>query len=259
MTIEDITPAPPGPPKQDDSDLQIEPITNAQDIVDGFDCLCSTFGRQTRDGIWIAMNPGWDTPSGAAQAAARMVDRWRTTTRDSKGNANTTFLKATLPRKEGGRTIVGMAIWLQASAVEGHGDRPVEDMGEAVDLEVLYPGNPAEQRYVCQLDRSLHGRRIEVVKEKAGESQPAVMVLDLCVVDPAFQRRGIARELVRWGLSEAERRGGLEAITEASSMGRHVYTKLGFHQEGPEIEYAVDAEFAGRDRPSNIFMRTQPR
>lgn len=256
MTAED-TISSQGPPKQHGPDLQIELVTDAQDIVDGFDCICSTFGRQTHDGIWIAMNPGWDTPSGATQGAARMVDRWRAATRDRNGDANTMFLKATLPREEGGRAIVGMAIWLQASAVDGHGDRPAEDLREVMDLESLYPGNPDEQRYLCQLDHSLHRRRIEVVKEKATHSPSSAMVLDLCVVDPAFQGRGIAKELVRWGLKEAERRGGLEAITEASSMGRHVYGKLGFQQDGPEIEYVVDAKFADRDTPSNIFMRTQ--
>lgn len=82
------------------------------------------------------------------------------------------------------------------------------------------------------------------------------MALDMCAVDPVYQRKGIARELVQWGLDEARRRGGLEAITEASSMGRHVYEKMGFQAEGPDIEYAVDSEFESRKRPSNIFMRT---
>ena len=39
-------------------------------------------------------------------------------------------------------------------------------------------------------------------------------------------------------------------------MGRHVYEKLGFHQEGGEVEYDVAEEFKNRPLPSNIFMRT---
>lgn len=248
---------PQGTPKRDDSDLRIEVIDSAEDVVAGFDCVCEAFGRQTRDGIWIAMNPGWDTAEGKAACAARMADRWRAVTRDRNGDANTVFLKATVPAAGGRRAIIGLAIWVQASAVAGHGDRPAEDLRESLDLEALYPGDAAEQRYLCQLDGALHARRIEVVKGKASASPPAAMVLDLAAVDPAFQGRGIARRLVQWGLDEARRRGGLEAITEASAMGRRVYEKMGFRQEGPEIEYVVDVEFEHRDRPSNIFMRTQ--
>lgn len=240
------------------ADLRIELIAEPQDVVDSFDSICNAFGHQTRDGIWIAMNPGWDTPTGKAAGAARMVERWKSSTKDNKGNLNTMFVKATLPdpQDEGHRIIAGIAIWVQASMVNGHGDKPAEDLSKIMDLEAVYPGNKAEQRYMCQLDHSLHKRRIEVVRQKETESPSAVLVLDLCVVDPAFQRRGIAQKLVRWGLDEAERRGGLEAILEASSMGRQAYPKLGFYQDGPEIEYVVDEEFKDRDRPSNIFMRT---
>lgn len=80
-------------------------------------------------------------------------------------------------------------------------------------------------------------------------------MLDLCAVDPAFQRRGVASRLVEWGLQEAQRRGGLECLTEASVMGRLAYERLGFRPEG-EIEYKVDEEFRTRSMPSNLYMRT---
>ncbi|KAF4983897.1 hypothetical protein FZEAL_773, partial [Fusarium zealandicum] len=238
------------------TDLRIEPMTSPDDVAAGFNCTVSTFGHQTQDGIWMAMNPGWDTASGSAAATKRFVDRWASATRDRNGDLNTIFLKATLPDDASGRRVVaGFAIWQQVSMVEGHGDVPAEDLRKVMDLEALYPGDEAEQRFLVQADRSLHRRRIEVVKEKAAASPPAAMVLDLCVVDPAFQRRGVAQRLVRWGLDEAERRGGLEAITEASSMGRGAYVKMGFRPEG-EVVYDVDDEFRGRDLPSNLFMRT---
>jgi GNAT superfamily N-acetyltransferase len=82
-----------------------------------------------------------------------------------------------------------------------------------------------------------------------------VLVLDLCAVDPAHQRKGIARALVQWGLDEAKRRGDLELILEASSMGRHVYAQMGFEAQGSDIDYLVDEEFASRSRPANLFMR----
>lgn len=237
------------------ADIQVELITAAQDFTEAFACTAAAFGRQTRDGIWIAMNPGWDTPAGGAACVKRLADRWSSATRNRDGDLNTLFLKATLPGPDGRRVIAGFAIWQQCSVVEGYGDPQAEDFSKAVDLETLYPGNKTEQRYLVQLDRSLHGRRVEVIKEKATASPPAVMVLDLCVVDPAHQRKGIAQRLVQWGLDEAKRRGGLEAITEASSMGRKAYIKMGFQPEG-EVVYHVDPEFKDRELPSNLFMRT---
>ncbi|KAK7756927.1 hypothetical protein SLS62_000943 [Diatrype stigma] len=190
-------------------------------------------------------------------------------------------------------TIAGLAIWVQASFVPGYGDPPAGDLG-ATDLEALHPGNEREQRFLAQCYRSLVARRVDVVRAKqraflaaTGAARggaagvvvddavaaaaaaaaaavagvvvaPSVMVLDLCAVHPAYQRRGIASRLVRWGLEEARRRGSgsaLEAITEASVMGRSVYERLGFRPVA-EIEYEVDEEFQARDRPSNLFMRT---
>ncbi|KAJ5457413.1 hypothetical protein N7475_008801 [Penicillium sp. IBT 31633x] len=246
------------PQRPPDERLRIEVIDQGEDIVRAFDCVCEAFGHQTKDGIWIAMNPGWDTPEGKSQGSARMATRWRQTTNDRNGLPNTIFLKATLPspQSDGERIIAGFAIWVQASSVDGHGDPPAENVSKAMNLEELYPANEPEQRYLAQVISSLHRRRKEVIKQKATALPPAVMVLDLCAVDPAYQRKGIARQLVQWGIDEGQRRGGLEAITEASSMGRHVYEQMGFQPDGLEIQYVVDDEFASRKRPPNLFMRT---
>lgn len=148
-----------------------------------------------------------------------MLSQWRRITYDSRGYANTIFLKATLPdaTEKGQRIFAGLAIWVQLSMVEGRGERPSDDLRSDLDLNALYPGNYTEQRYLCQVYRSFAKRRVEVVKEKAVSQSPALMHLQLCVVDPSYQRMGIASRLVQWGLDEAQRRGGLEAITEASS------------------------------------------
>ncbi|KXG51760.1 Acyl-CoA N-acyltransferase [Penicillium griseofulvum] len=241
-----------------DTGLRIDIIHQREDIIQAFDCVCEAFGRQVQDGIWIALNPGWDTPQGRAHGAERMVARWHHKTNDKNGLPNIIFLKATLPCPENGdrRIIVGFSIWVQASTIEGYGEPPAQDMANSLNLNALYPENESEQRYLCQVISSLHRRRNEVIKEKATAVPPAVLILDMCAVDPAHQRKGVARELVRWGIDEAHRRGGLEAITEASSMGRHVYAKMGFQADGPEIEYVVDDEFSSRRKPPNLFMRT---
>lgn len=203
------------------ADLQIEVIDRPEDVIEAFDCTCKAFGEQVHDAIWIAMNPEWekDGPEGRPRAAARLVEQWRGITYDSQGNPNSIYLKATLPdpADSARRVIAGFAIWAQLSIVEGHGDPPSDDLRSSLDLDALYPGNEAEQRYLSQVHRSFAKRRCEFVREKATSQPPSVMHLQLCASDPAYQRRGIASKLVQWGLDEAQRRGGLEAITEASS------------------------------------------
>ncbi|KAJ5691529.1 hypothetical protein N7488_012264 [Penicillium malachiteum] len=237
--------------------IHVEPVTNPEDLDRFFDICALAFGHQVHDGVWCAMNPGWDTSQGCKKASARLAARMSSITKDRNGNPNTIFLKAVLKQdSEVEDQLVGVAIWNQASTVSGYGETPVADIGSSVDLESLYPSNPREQRYLQQVDRSLRRRRLEVIEEIATSCSPAVMVLELCVVDPAFQRLGIASRLVEWGLREAEGRGSLEAVLEGSAMGRHLYKQLGFYQDGEEFQYEVDEEFRDRDQPSNVFMRT---
>ncbi|KAJ7221868.1 hypothetical protein B0H12DRAFT_302297 [Mycena haematopus] len=231
-------------------DLRIELITDAGDFEPAFICLRNAFGHQTHDGLWTATNPGWDTPEGVVRGARKLADRW-TASRD-QGDVH--FIKATLAGPGGERIIIGMAIWVHASLVPGHGEGI-----RSIDFTHLYPDNEPEQRYLRQLLDSLRKQRYEVLKEKARPESPqkSVMVLDLLAVDPAFQRRGAAKQLTQWGLDEAQRRGGIEATLEASKMGRLVYKQLGFREVG-DIEYKVDEEFKEREKPSNVFMRTGP-
>ncbi|KAI0844185.1 hypothetical protein F5Y00DRAFT_208835 [Daldinia vernicosa] len=245
----------PATTKLPEEEPRVEIIDREEDIIAGFDCACNAFGNQVRDTLWMAMYPGWDTTEGRARAAAKLVEKWRNVTYDNQGNANTIFLKATVS-DQGRPVVAGLAVWDQLSIVDGYGERPSDDQRILSDIKALYPDDEAEQRYLFQVLRSFVKRRVEVVKEKETSHPPAVMHLRSCSVDPAYQRRGIAVRLVQWGLDEARRRGGLEAITEASSMGRHVYSRLGFHGEGPDMEYEVDSEFLSRERPPNLFMRT---
>ncbi|KAI0133667.1 acyl-CoA N-acyltransferase [Xylariales sp. AK1849] len=227
-------------------DVRIELITDANDFEPAYDPIRNAFGRQTADGIWIAMNPGWGTALGKSKNAALLADRWRST----KDAGNAFFLKATVPD---GR-IVGLAIWVQSSLVDGYGEPP-----PPLDFSALYPDDERQQRFCHQLIGSMQRLRREILEERAkpDSAQKSVFILDLCAVDPEFQGQGIAKSLVQWGLDEADRRGGLEAITEASRMGRRVYGKLGF-TEVQEIKYVVDEEFGERELPSNVFMRTRP-
>ncbi|KAI4852215.1 hypothetical protein E4T44_01628 [Aureobasidium sp. EXF-8845] len=239
------------------SDVQIEIIDNEQDFTQAFAIISKCFGLQTNDGFWKAMNPGWDTPEGAAAGTDRMVKRWHSVTKNNSGGPNAVHLKATVPDLDipGQRITAGIAIWAQLSMVDGMGDKPSTDINTAANLDDLYPGNEAEQRFLRQTFASFVSQRVKILEEKATTSSPATFSLDLCVVDPDFQRRGIANKLVEWGLEEARKRGGLESTTEGSAMGRCVYQKLGF-KPVEEVVYNVDAKFQDRKLPSNLFMRT---
>jgi len=221
------------------------------DIARAYDICAAAFGAQTGDGIWIATHPGWDTPEGREKAIAGLKSTLTDTTKNKNGDPNIVFLKADLDG-----SMVGFAIWRQLSALEGHGEPPVTEEQRLKDMKAKYPDNETESRYTYQLMASLQRQRTALAKQKAATDQPALYALDICAVDPAFQGKGVAKKLVQWGVDEAKRRGDLELITEGSSMGRWVYQKFGFAQEGPEIVYEVDEEFRGRKRPSNIFMRT---
>lgn len=239
------------------SDVLVDSIDNEKDFTAAFTIISNCFGHQTNDVFWQAMNPGWNTPKGAAAGTSRMVKRWQSVTTNKAGEANTVHLKATVPDPHypGERVIAGIAIWAQHSMIDDMGDTPSTDINTAANLEELYPGNEAEQRFLRQCFASFVSQRVKTLEEKATTSSPATFSLDLCVVDPDFQRRGIANKLVEWGLEEARRRGGLESTTEGSAMGRFVYQKLGF-KPVEEVVYHVDPEFQDRKLPPNLFMRT---
>ncbi|KEF53615.1 uncharacterized protein A1O9_10590 [Exophiala aquamarina CBS 119918] len=232
-----------------DNEVRVELIRDAEDFEHCFVCLAEAFGRQANDTIWISSNPGWDTSVGARKNTEHMIDQWR------KANKNTLHLKASIQEtsQPHSRRIVGFAIWSQLSMVPGQGERPKE--WKPSDFEDQHPGDELEQRYISQMLNSLQRHRRTYVSELAGRTPASVMALDICAVHPAFQRRGVASKLVERGLSEAKQRGNLEAVTEASSMGRHVYAKLGFRPRA-EIKFEIDEDFADRVSPSNLFMRT---
>lgn len=237
------------------NDIIVEPVSSADDFAQIFYCVSEAFGRQAKDSVWLVVSPGWDTPEGQERGAAQFTKRWQEIKTNKDGHPNTVFLKATLPSPQDAsqRRIVGMAIWQQASFVDGHGDPPTDDLG--ADLISLL--DPTNARFATQMFKSLWQRRIAYAKEKVNADPPAIFVLDMCAVDPDFQRRGIAQKLVQWGLDEAKRRGNLECTTEASSMGRGAYQKLGFQPEGTQdMVYEVDEEFQDWDKPPNVFLRT---
>ncbi|KAI1367296.1 acyl-CoA N-acyltransferase [Xylaria arbuscula] len=241
-------------PPRKDAPL-VEVVNDEASFTEAYKCVSAAFGTQVHDAIWEAFNPGWDTAAGQAAGAARMVRRWQGTTRNKDGERNTVFLKATLPGPDGrNRVTAGFAIWVQISAVEGHGDTALGALGDEV-MQSLYPDNEKEQRFLKQMFDSLFKARVAFVRGTVSKADPpAVMALDLCATHPDFQRRGVASSLVRWGMEETRRRGIRYATIEASAMGRLAYATLGFKPQGGDFVYEVDDEFADRGKPPNVFM-----
>lgn len=238
----------------DKSKVLVQRITDAQDFKECFACLAGSFGHQASDEIWKTTNPGWDTEQGSAACAETMIERWK------QGNdAHTIHLKAIVQDEQtlDGHHIAGYAVWTQLSPDTRFGEKPQDWKPD--HFQDLYPTDESERRFLAQMFTSLQRDRKKVVEEKASSNPPAVMALDICGVHPRYQKRGIASKLVQWGLDEAQSRGGLECITEGSSMGRHVYAKLGFQPQGPEVVYDVDPVYLNRPKPSNLFMRTGAR
>ncbi|KAM3510824.1 hypothetical protein MY11210_005545 [Beauveria gryllotalpidicola] len=242
-----------------DLKLQIEIAKTADEVFRAFEPMCQAFGVQTQDGVFMGTNPSWDTPLGKQKGAERLVARFTETTTNRDGKPNTVILLATvIDPATGRRDIAGLAIWEQASVVPGYGDEPTEDEAADADLPEIYPDDIIQQKYWTAVMTATHKQRWEVVRSKATASPPAIMALDVCAVDPKYQGHGIGRKLVEWGLKEAKARGDLEAVTEASVMGRRVYLKLGFEQDGPEIDFsAVDASVGKWRLPSFFFLRTR--
>ncbi|KAL3482569.1 hypothetical protein BJX62DRAFT_245778 [Aspergillus germanicus] len=163
-------------------DLTIGPITEANDFPSVFEICAKAFGEQTADGIWTTMNPGWETPEGKVQGAARMEARWRAT----RVAANTTFLKASISAGgEESPRIVGVAIWIHASLAPGHGDAPDP---LPLDFSNIYPYDERTSRFLSQLIGSMQTQRRRVLQEKTllNSEQKSVMILDLCALDPAY-------------------------------------------------------------------------
>ncbi|XP_014562372.1 hypothetical protein COCVIDRAFT_32820 [Bipolaris victoriae FI3] len=219
------------------NDVVISPFETEKDFKQAQYCLSEAFGRQAKDSVWMLMNPGWDTEEGQAKHAKSLMKKWQSVTTNKDGLPNAIYLKATLPDPDqpGERRVVGMAIWRQLSFVEGYGDPFSDDM--SASLNNL---DETKRRFATQMFRSLWKRRIAYMHEvrESGRNPPAIFTLDICAVDPAYQRRGIAAKLVEVGLAEAKKRGDLECTTEGSAMGRVVYQRLGFKDEGTgDIQY----------------------
>ena len=186
------------------SEVTVSLISDPEDFKPIYRLVSEAFGRQAADAIWTSMQPTWDTPEGQAAGATKLAGQLANTKTNNAGQPNVLFVKGVI-----GGEIAGFAIWQQLSAVEGFGDQPKKgpDMEAALSLETLYPDDEPMRRWLLQVFKSFYQRRDAVLDEKraayeAGKTDkpPAVFYLAMCAVDPKFQRRGVAAEMVKFGI-----------------------------------------------------------
>ncbi|EPS39558.1 hypothetical protein H072_6700 [Dactylellina haptotyla CBS 200.50] len=123
--------------------------------------------------------------------------------------------------------------WLQRS------ERYLFTLQERV-YSTLFP-NPAAYQPAIDLMRQSFASTDEELAALPGFEK--YLHLNILVVDPSYQRRGIGEALVKWGVEKVKREN-MPAALEASRAGKRVYSKCGFQ----ELKI-IDAFHPSEDRP----------
>ncbi|KAL4780615.1 acyl-CoA N-acyltransferase [Aspergillus varians] len=162
-----------------------------------------------------------------------------------------TSFKAVDPSSGG---IIGVAYW------EVHGEDEVvdksveEEVSGGLALDIPERHDDSSIAYYTMLASGKRdvlgipgeGSRVEKLKKR--------VELSSLVVHPDFQGKGIGKELMKWGLEEAERLG-LPLYLESTSAGRPLYEKIGFE---PLKEATFDAREFGADVVAQVTFMMKP-
>ncbi|KAF7870632.1 hypothetical protein EAF04_004376 [Stromatinia cepivora] len=205
--------------------LKIE-VCNDDDMHRVFEIFCQAFG--TKHAMIEAIYPNHDTPAGRLTGASRMLDT-------KNKSPHTTFLKVV-------DTDTGVMI-AKAKWNIWKGVIPPEQ-----DLDGDYWETEEEKEWAQHMMRDFLIRRRTAIKESGGH----LVSLDILAVDPAYQRRGAGRLLVKWGTAIADELGYV-AVVEASEAGRPLYESEGFEY----VEHCktnIPEKWAGRKGEGFIWM-----
>ncbi|KAI0005786.1 acyl-CoA N-acyltransferase [Xylariaceae sp. FL0662B] len=135
---------------------------------------------------------------------------WRQSLKDEITDRNAEYLVMTDPASSPPDKVVGFAKWLKPRTPHSPPSPAAPAWPEGGDVAF------AEQFF---------GTIGEHHKKATGDRPH--WNLEVLGTRPAYQGKGIGRELVQWGLSRADE-AGLEAAVAASPAGVSLYTKMGF-------------------------------
>ncbi|KAJ5152614.1 GNAT family acetyltransferase [Penicillium canariense] len=133
----------------------------------------------------------------------------------------------------GGARIRGYAAWERMGTGAGAARWHQSKKGSWHALERLLLA--IEDRYLALVapDRSVDLPKLAHYKQASAvdcfpfDTYPELWYLDSLAVDPGFQRRGIGRQLVEWGLQQG-RQEQVAVGLEASIKGTSLYERVGF-------------------------------
>ncbi|KAG4436038.1 hypothetical protein IFR05_008470 [Cadophora sp. M221] len=165
-------------------------------------------------------------PPDLTASAAHLCDVWKT-------DPETRFMKATIPS---GR-IVGFAKWNFFSKIGPQNPFPTE-----------FPpaGKP-------ELGKWIFEEFARVMNQKMLGKKYVYM--HILVVDPEFQRMGIGKRMLEWGLKLVDEEG-LETYIDASPEGKGLYEKMGW--KTTNILDVDLKKWGGKDEISTAYSMVRP-
>lgn len=175
--------------------------------------------------FWDAMYPRHDTPEGRRIGGERFV-------KAKHADPNTLYLKAV---DENTGDIAGFAKW---NVFRNRFPAPAKAEGDFWD-------NDEEKAYTQHLMTEFNRDRMTYLKLTNGNA----VNLDICVIDPKYQRMGIGGLLVEWGINKADELG-FDAIVESSVFGKGLYEKNGFEFK-KDVTLPLPDKWA--DRPKSRY------
>ncbi|KAJ5218078.1 uncharacterized protein N7498_000177 [Penicillium cinerascens] len=116
-------------------------------------------------------------------------------------------------------------VWAMEHLVGGNGAQPREVFLKVRDEEGKVA---AFAKWIRPRSADPDGREEEEVSWPA--SSDVELYLDIIAVDPAYQGRGLASKLLKWGLARADEEG-IEVYLSSSPEGRRMYEKYGFESK----------------------------
>ncbi|KAI9700956.1 MAG: hypothetical protein M1820_006601 [Bogoriella megaspora] len=206
--------------------------------------------------------PNHDTPSGQAKGSKRLL-AWK------KEEPTSYFLRATTRAIDSNdERIIGLAIWTYMK------EPPPSDIAVLEDVEDVWP-DENDREFMKRMWREFVVPRSQAVEQSGGKgvfgnlklmiptersktNEHLNLVLDILAVDPDYHRQGVGAALVEWGTKAADERG-IEAVVEATHVGRRLYEKNDFSTVIEEMVFDVGERFDDRRKPNIVFMKRSAR